>query len=476
MQAGSLAELPDEMFSFTLLNATPAVLAPRLGRLAIAGRKIIQTPAYVGIMSRGALPHITQDMMETNMSVGGLYAGLEDFIEKGPKNVPPIYKIPTGPHESALRKFICQNEDPVLILGPRRVPPVYTPTPNSANSITILTSVGFRQLEAEEYADAIEKLQPDMAIGLADIVPGSKPGVKRRDRMVDRTHAWMRDAMDKLYGPEKEATTPLRTLFLAPLLPLEGEVQNFYLQDLEDEMKDHIGGFAVYDASSVAVVPESMSSLVRFSLSEPATPQQVLREVALGVDMTAIPFISKASDSGIALDFVFPNPTETDVSGTPRPMGFDMWPEEHAADSSPLGKGCECYACQKYTRAYIRHLLSAKEMLAWTLLQVHNHHVMDNFFAAIRKSIEKGTFAQDIQKFESTYDSEMPAQSGQGPRIRGYQFRSEFGAPKKNPKQYGLLDDAAEKFGSERESAAPTPEVDAADLESRGFAEKTDQL
>ncbi|KAK2794731.1 hypothetical protein FQN52_007501 [Onygenales sp. PD_12] len=466
MQSELLAELPDEMFSFSLLSSAPTLLAPRLGRLALAGRKAIQTPNYVPITSRGALPHVSQDMMKEHTPIGSLYAAFEDFAEKGQKTLPPIYKTPTQPFESALRKFMCQQDDMLLILGPRRVPPVPCPTPNCPTSITILTSVGYRQLDTEQYVEAIQKLRPDIAIGIADIPVN--PGVKRRERMVDRTHAWTRDEIEQLYGPNAEAET--KALFLAPILPLDKEQQNLYLEDLEE--MDKVAGFALYDSHSSSVIPESMASLLRMSLGETRTPQDILREVALGIDLSTVPFISDASDAGIALDFVFPRPDNSSEPGT-KPLGVDMWPATHAADMSPLVQGCKCYTCQKYSRAYVRHLLHAKEMLAWTLLQLHNHHIMDNFFAAVRESLAKGTFAEDTQKFEAAYESGLPEQTGQGPRLRGYQFKGEAGAQPKNPKVYGRLDNVKGTL-TESQSSVATPDTDASELEKHGFAEKTE--
>jgi queuine tRNA-ribosyltransferase subunit QTRTD1 len=276
----------------------------------------------------------------------------------------------------------------------------------------MLTSVGFSQLRAEEYTEDIQNSRPDIVIGIADRVIGATPGVKRRERMVDRTHAWTRDALEALYGGELH--TRSRSSYFAPLLPLDGVQQSLYLEDLEDEMKEHISGLCVFEPSSISMIPESIASLPRLSLSEPNTPNDILREISLGVDMTIIPFIGAASDAGIMLDFVFPGtPNET---SNPKPLGYDMWSPDHAKDLSPLVKGCQCYACQKHHRAYIQHLLSAKEMLAWTLLQIHNHHVIDNLFSAIRTSISNGTFSQDMETFQRIHESELPAKSGQGPR------------------------------------------------------------
>lgn len=301
--------------------------------------------------------------------------------------------------------------------------------------MTILTSVGYRQLEAEQYIEAIQKLQPDIAVGLSDL-SSKPPGVKRRERMVDRTHAWTRDAVDRLYNPQGEKQT--KSLFFAPLLPLDKEQQMLYIEDLQDEMSQNVAGLALYDIHSSSVIPESMSALVRLSLGETKTPREILKEVSLGIDLSTVPFVGDASDAGIALDFIFPS-LASDAEAGLRPLGIDMWSATHAADISPLLQGCECYTCQKFTRAYIRHLLHAKEMLAWTLLQIHNYQVLDNFYAAIRDSIAKGTFYEEATKFELVYEPELPQQSGQGPRYVTDRLFFNFRPPGVHPPLLGNL-------------------------------------
>lgn len=60
-------------------------------------------------------------------------------------------------------------------------------------------------------------------------------------------------------------------------------------------------------------------------------------------------------------------------------------------------------------------------------------------------------------------------------RIRGYQFKPGYAEPKRNPRAYGRLDEAVEKFeASESASAVATPDAGSEELQSRGFAEKTD--
>jgi queuine tRNA-ribosyltransferase subunit QTRTD1 len=74
-----LDQLPPEMLEFTILKATGA-LAPRLGRLSVAGRKSILTPAFIGNTSRGVIPHVSPDNFHKSAVVDGVYVALEDCM------------------------------------------------------------------------------------------------------------------------------------------------------------------------------------------------------------------------------------------------------------------------------------------------------------------------------------------------------------------------------------------------------------
>jgi queuine tRNA-ribosyltransferase accessory subunit len=326
-----------------------------------------------------------------------------------------VFKVPTTARESALRKFTCLPQDILLIMGPRRVPPVACSQANSGSSVSILASGGFRQLEADDYVVATQKLRPDIVVGLADLVVGLRAGVKRQEKMVDRTHAFTRNATQQLYENGNGLESQLGTLYFAPILPLENTQQMLYLGELGDELQPYISGLGLYESHSLAIIPESLGNLPRLMFSEPKTPQDALRDISLGADLITVPFIGAASDGGIALDFSFP-PPGIDQTDERRVLGIDMWSSAHATDLSPLVQGCQCYTCTKHHRAYVRHLLSAKEMLAWTLLQIHNYHIIDCFFAAVRNSIRNGTFNETVRVFEQTYQTTLPQITGQGPR------------------------------------------------------------
>lgn len=63
-----------------------------------------------------------------------------------------------------------------------------------------------------------------------------------------------------------------------------------------------------------------------------------------------------------------------------------------ARDERPIDEGCTCYACQTFTRAYIRHLVVAKELLAGTLLSIHNLHALIQLVKDMRVAILDGSF------------------------------------------------------------------------------------
>lgn len=307
-------------------------------------------------------------------------------------------------------------------------------------------------MSSEYYAAAARKLQPDIVVGLADIPFGKEAvGIKRKDKMSDRTEVWTRDIVAKKASLDKDE--PSWGIF-APILPIDRDLQSWYLEHLVDDMADKISGVAIYDAYLLDDLPEEIHHLPRLSFHAPASPQEILRQVGLGMDIFTIPFLTEATDAGIALNFTFPAPPKDTTTSSRQDLGLDMWSDSHATAAVPLSEGCTCYACTKHHRAYIQHLLAAKEMLGWALIQIHNHAVLSAFFAGIRASIAADTFEVDVAAFERYYESLLPEKTGQGPRVRGYQFKSEEHAKpeKKNQRVFTKYDD--EKIAELRLAAA----------------------
>ena len=71
--------------------------------------------------------------------------------------------------------------------------------------------------------------------------------------------------------------------------------------------------------------------------------------------------------------------------------------QKYELDTRPIEEGCQCPACQHYSRAYIRHLLKAKEMLGMRLCVLHNLYFYNHMMEEIRDALDAGT-SQNIRK------------------------------------------------------------------------------
>jgi queuine tRNA-ribosyltransferase len=100
---------------------------------------------------------------------------------------------------------------------------------------------------------------------------------------------------------------------------------------------------------------------------------QVRRLVAAGVDLIASSLPSDRAASGIAL--MFPA-REVDLSEA-----------RFLLDTAPIDGECACYACRHHSRGYLHHLLATKEMLATTLLTIHNTWRFVRLFRQLRQSL-----------------------------------------------------------------------------------------
>ena len=73
---------------------------------------------------------------------------------------------------------------------------------------------------------------------------------------------------------------------------------------------------------------------------------------------------------------------------------LNMLNAKYQLDPAPIEEGCGCPACRSYSRAYIRHLLKANEMLGMRLCVLHNLYFYNNMMTEIREALDSGTFAE----------------------------------------------------------------------------------
>ena len=75
----------------------------------------------------------------------------------------------------------------------------------------------------------------------------------------------------------------------------------------------------------------------------------------------------------------------------------------YAHDRSPIDPACDCYTCKTFTRAYLRHLIVAKEMLASSLISIHNIRFLVKLMEDSRAAILTQSFTTFAAAFLQTY-------------------------------------------------------------------------
>ncbi len=78
---------------------------------------------------------------------------------------------------------------------------------------------------------------------------------------------------------------------------------------------------------------------------------------------------------------------------------------EYKKDESPLDENCSCYTCRKFSRAYLRHLLHTKELLAYPLLTLHNLFYYAKLMEQIRKAILEDSLIELKKELEGYYNN-----------------------------------------------------------------------
>lgn len=109
------------------------------------------------------------------------------------------------------------------------------------------------------------------------------------------------------------------------------------------------------------------------------TPANILEGVERGVDF---------------FDCVYPTRNGRHGHAYTNEGKINLLNKRFEKDMRPIEEGCGCPACQKYSRAYIRHLLKAKEMLGMRMLVMHNLYFYNNMMEEIRDALDAGRFAQ----------------------------------------------------------------------------------
>jgi queuine tRNA-ribosyltransferase len=207
-----------------------------------------------------------------------------------------------------------------------------------------------------------------------------------------RTHAW---AVRSVEEHQRSGAPTRQALF--------GIVQGGVFPDLRAQSAAFIqgldlpgyaiGGLAVGESKDQmhqvldSTVPLLPANKPRYLMGV-GSPEDLVNGVARGIDI---------------FDCVLPTRLARHGAAMTRTGRLNMANLRFATDVAPIETGCACYACQTFSRAYIRHLLKAEEILGFQLLSIHNLTVLTTLMREMRAAILDGTFDSFVESFLATY-------------------------------------------------------------------------
>lgn len=158
-----------------------------------------------------------------------------------------------------------------------------------------------------------------------------------------------------------------------------------------------IGGLAVGEPKEdmyriiSAVEPYMPKDKIRYLMGV-GTPGNIIEAVSRGVDLFDCVMPSRNARHG----HLFTHEGIININN-----------EKYRKDLEPIEKGCQCPTCQKHSRAYIRHLFKAGEILAMRLCVIHNLYFYNTLMSEIRDSLDNGTFEQYKSKYVDLLDKRI---------------------------------------------------------------------
>ncbi|MDM8237831.1 tRNA guanosine(34) transglycosylase Tgt [Pseudoflavonifractor phocaeensis] len=255
----------------------------------------------------------------------------------------------------------------------------------------------------EESMQIQSNLGSDIAMAFDECIENPAPR-EYVERSIARTTRWLERCVieHKRLNELPDCVNPGQMLFG---INQGGTYADLRVQHMEDIAKLDcdgyaIGGLAVGEPTQVmydiidAVEPHMPKEKPRYLMGV-GTPSNIIEAVARGVDFFDCVMPARNARHGKLYTW----------KGT-----INIKNEKYKLDTRPIDETCTCPACQHFSRAYLRHLVTAGEMLAMRLAVLHNLHFYNELMQRIRDSLDNGTF----EEFRATYSGmlDRPCQEG----------------------------------------------------------------
>lgn len=239
--------------------------------------------------------------------------------------------------------------------------------------------------------EEIMQIQSNLASTIAmafDECPSSVASREYMQNSVDRTTRWLKRCkveMDRLNTLE-DTINKNQMLFGINQGGIYDDIRIEHAKQISELDLDGyaIGGLAVGETHEemyriIESVEPHLPKDKPIYLMGVGTPSNILEAVERGVDFFDCVYPARNGRHG----HVYTNKGK-----------LNLFNAKYETDPSPIEEGCQCPACKYHSRAYIRHLLKAKEMLGMRLCVLHNLYFYNTMMEEIRYAIEAGNFAE----------------------------------------------------------------------------------
>ncbi|MCC6536565.1 MAG: tRNA guanosine(34) transglycosylase Tgt [Bryobacterales bacterium] len=248
----------------------------------------------------------------------------------------------------------------------------------------------------ESTVDVQKALGSDIMMVLDECLPYPSGHEATRVSM-ERTVRWAREAFTHYRAaPPRSGRLP-QALFPIVQGGMYGDLREECARRLVELDADGyaIGGLSVGEPRALSMemteraAPRLPADRPRYVMGV-GTPEELVEYVARGVDMMDCVMPSRNARNGT----LFTSQGKVLIKNA-----------RYKEDAAPLDAACACYTCRNFSRAYLRHLYLAKEILFSTLATMHNLRRYLDIMAQIRQAIQLGTFAEYLRSIRAASEA-----------------------------------------------------------------------
>ncbi len=244
-------------------------------------------------------------------------------------------------------------------------------------------------LTPEKSIQIQNKLDSDIAMSFDECPPASATHDYLK-KSVERTLRWAKRGL-KVHNNENQA--------------LFGIVQGGAYEDLRkysavETVKLNFDGYSIGGVANDGESKEDMYKAIEYSV--PYLPSDKVRYLmGVGEPIDIIEGVIRGVD---IFDCVLPTRIARHGQAFTRHGKINLHNAKYKEDFSPLELDCDCYCCQNYSKAYIRHLVNTDEMLGGTLLSIHNIRFLIKLTEDLREAIKNDNILEYREKFIREYN------------------------------------------------------------------------